>query len=81
MRGSVAKSCHEQRRVVLGSANADLVAKHLAGAQGAGLFDVLASDPAAAYDHVDLVLGCQFFEGLGVLLEAFCIAACQDGAA
>ena len=67
---SVTQSCHEQRRVELGSANADGVAEHLAGAQGARLFDVLAGDPAAAHDDEDLVLLGQFFEGLGVLLEA-----------
>ncbi len=52
-----------------------------AGAQGAGLFDVLAGDPAAADYDEDLVLLGQFFEGLGVLLQALGIAACQDGAA
>ena len=57
------------------------VAEHLAGAQSAGLLDVLAGDPAAAHYYEDLVLLGQFFEGLGVLLEAFGIAACQDGAA
>ena len=61
---------HEQRRVELGGADADGVAEHLDGAQGARLFDVLAGDPAAADDYEDLVLLGQFFEGLGVLPQA-----------
>ena len=54
------------------------IAKHLAGAQGKGLGDVLAGDPAAAYYYEDLVLDCQLLEGLGVLTQARCVVACQD---
>lgn len=57
----------------------DGIAKHLAGAQGARFFDVLAGDPAATDE--DLVLLSEFFQGLGVLAQARCVAACQDGAA
>lgn len=56
----------------------DGIAKHLRCAQGAGLGDVLASDPAAAYYYEDLVLGSQFLGGLDVLTQARCVAACQD---
>jgi hypothetical protein len=58
-----------------------LIPVPLTGAQRRGLLDVLAGDPAAAHDYEYLVLFGQFFEGLSVLLEAFCIAACKDGAA
>jgi len=63
---------HAQGIIELGSADADGVAEHLRCAQGARFLDVLASDPAAAHDDVDLVLLGQLFEGLGVLPLRLC---------
>ena len=52
-----------RKGVELGRADADGVAEHLAGAQSARLFDVLASDFAAAHYYEDLVLGLRIYEG------------------
>ena len=58
--------------------SADGIAKHLAGAQGAVFGDALAGDHAAAYHYEDRALRCQLFQGLSVLTQARCVAACQD---
>lgn len=52
--------------------SADGIAKHLAGAQSAGLLDVLAGDTAATDDNEDLMLGSQLFQSGSVLTQARC---------
>ncbi|MCK9567034.1 MAG: hypothetical protein M0Q43_13425 [Methanothrix sp.] len=69
---------HLNDRAMTVRMSANGIAKHLAGAQGASFLDVLAGDLAAAYYYEDLVLGSQFLEGLSVLTQARCVAACQD---
>jgi hypothetical protein len=68
---------HLNHRAMTVQMSADGIVKHLAGAQGTGLGDVLAGNPAAAYYYEDLVLGSQLFQSGDVLTQARCVATCQ----
>jgi len=70
--------CHLNDMAMTMRMNTHGIAKHLARAHGTGLGDALAGDHAAAYYYEDRALRCQLLEGLGVLTQARCVAACQD---